>query len=182
MHPTFYAILPSKDSTLAAEIYKTGLMRRRKHLLFFEEFRGELSYVPDFPENSVLTMTIDAGSVVCRDNWLRPKRQAEISRYARSKVLDIEQHPRISFTSHTVVRKPLRGFAVGGTLSIRETTRPVSVNVVVNQTKPEILQIDGDTTFRLSDFGIDRPSSLLGLIGTKDEVLIRLLLWATRLN
>lgn len=182
MHTTFYSILPSKDSTLAVEVYRSGIMKRRKHLIFFEEFKGELSYVADFPENSGLKMTIDAGSVVCRDKWLRPKKQEEISRYARSKILNVPQHPRISFASEMVIRKPLRGFAICGTLTIREITRTVIVNVVVNQTKPDTLQIDGDTTFRLSDFGIERPSSLFGLAGTKDEVLIRLLLWATELS
>jgi polyisoprenoid-binding protein YceI len=177
---TFYTILPSNDSTLAVEIYKTGLMRRKKHLLFFEGFQGELCYVPDGPESSRVKITIDAESLVCRDKWLKRRRQDEVCRYARNEVLAADRYPQITFASNRMTAKPIRGFTVEGDLKVRDTTQTVSVNVVVNQTKPQTLQIDGDATFRLSKFGIRRPSSLFGLIGTKDEVLIRLLLWATR--
>lgn len=180
MEPTFYKILPSNDSTLAVEVYKTGLMKRKKHLLFFEEFGGELSYVPEHPENSQVTMTIDAASLVCRDKWLKPKKQEKVGRYARQEILRADRYPRISFTSDRMTVKRIRGFAVEGILTVRDMARTVNLNLVVNQTKPETLQIDGDAIFRLSEFEVPRPSSLFGLIGTKDEVLIRLLLWATR--
>jgi polyisoprenoid-binding protein YceI len=177
---TFYTILPSNDSTLAVEVYKTGLMKRKKHLLFFEQFRGELRYVPEHPETSQVKMTIDVASLVCRDKWLKAKRQEEVSRYTRKEVLAADQYPHIAFASNRVTTKRIRGFAVEGVLSIRNMTRAVNLNLVVNQTKPETLQIDGDAVFRMSEFGIRQPSSLFGLVGTKDEVLIRLLLWATR--
>jgi polyisoprenoid-binding protein YceI len=177
---TFYTILPSNDSTLAVEVYKTGLMKRKKHLLFFEQFRGELCYVPEHPETSKVKMTIDVASLVCRDKWLKTKRQQHVSGYTRKEILAADQYPHITFVSNRVTTKRIRGFAVEGALSIRNKTRPVNLNLVVNQTKPEMLQIDGDAVFRLSEFGIRQPSSLFGLVGTKDEVLIRLLLWATR--
>jgi polyisoprenoid-binding protein YceI len=177
---TFYTILPSNDSTLAVEVYKTGLMKRKKHLLFFEQFRGELSYVPERPETSRVNMTIDVASLICRDKWLKPKRQQHVSSYTRKEVLAADQYPHITFASNRVTTKPIRGFSVEGVLSIRNMTRAVNLNLVVNQTKPETLQIDGDAVFRMSEFGIRQPSSLFGLVGTKDEVLIRLLLWATR--
>jgi polyisoprenoid-binding protein YceI len=176
----FYKILPSNDSTLAVEVYKTGLMKRKKHLLFFEQFGGELCYVPDRPQHSQVKMSIDAASLVCRDKWLKSKRQEEISRYARNQILAAEQYPQITFASDRISAKRIRGFAVEGILKLRHMARSVNLNVVVNQPKPETLQIDGDATFRLSEFEVPRPSSLFGLIGTKDEVLIRLLLWATR--
>jgi len=160
-------------------VYKTGLMKRKKHLLFFEEFRGELAYSPDLPESSQVKMTIDTASLVCRDSWLKPKRQEEVSRYARSEILAAERYPHITFASDRMTEKRIRGFVVEGLLKVRDMTRAVNLNIVVNQTKPQTLQIDGDATFRLSEFAIRQPSSFFGLIGTKDEVLIRLLLWAT---
>jgi hypothetical protein len=35
---------------------------------------------------------------------------------------------------------------------------------------------------RLSDFGIKCPSALLGLIGTRNEAMIHLLLWASKIS
>ena len=177
---TLYTISPSNDSTLAIEVYRTGLMKRKKHLLFFERFSGELWYIPENPENSRVKMAIDVSSVVCRDKWLKPKSQEEMCRHTRSEVLAADRNPQITFTSSRMTLKPIRGLAAEGALKIGETVRTVTFNVVVNQTKPATLQIDGDATFRLSDFGIARPASHFGLAGTKDEVLVRVLLWGTR--
>ena len=174
---TIYTISPSNDSTLALEVFKTGLMRRKKHILFFENFAGELSFVREHPESSRLDISIDALSVTCRDQWLKPKQQQMVTKFARE-ALAVDRHPDIRFASTRISAKPLRGFVVEGVLTLRGTGRNVRVNVVLNPMKRGRFQIDGDATLRLSDFGIPPPSMLLGLIGTKDEALLRLLLWA----
>lgn len=173
-----YTISPSSDSTLAIELYKTGLMRRKKHILFFENFSGNLHYVPHHPESSRIDMSIDATSVVCRDRWLRQRAQQRVTTYARKEALAVDRHPEIGFRSTRICLKPLRGFVVEGELKIRGVSRIVKVNVVLSPRKQDRFQVDGDTTICLSDFGIKPPSALLGLIGTKDEGLVRLLLWA----
>jgi polyisoprenoid-binding protein YceI len=173
-----HTISPSNDSTVALEVFKTGLLRNRKHILFFENFQGELYYTPERPESSRVTMCVDTRSLVCRDQWLKPKKQQAVSRYAREEALTAVSHPEIRFSSTRIAAKPLRGFVVEGVLDIRSITRVVKVNVVLNPMKNDRFQIDGDATIRLSDFGVNPPAALLGLIGTKDEALVRLLLWA----
>jgi polyisoprenoid-binding protein YceI len=180
-----YTITPSNDSTLAIEIGKTGLWKRRKHFLFFEKFEGYLAYDPDCPEASCVNLSIDATSLVCRDPWLKPKKQKAVTRYARAEALDADHHPEITFASTRIARKALRGFSVEGLLEIRDVSRAVKLNVILSQVRPNqgreaSLQIDGDATFRLSEFGIQPPSSFWGFVGTRDEVLIRALLWATQ--
>lgn len=175
----FHAISPSNDSTIALEVFKTGLLRRRKHILFFENFEGELYYTPHRPESSRVTLCVDSRSLVCRDQWLKPKKQRNVSRYARDEALAVDRHPEIRFSSTRIAAKPLRGFVVEGVLDICNITRAVKVNVVLNPMKNDRFQIDGDASIHLSDFGVKPPTSLMGLIGTKDEALVRLLLWAT---
>jgi polyisoprenoid-binding protein YceI len=176
---TIYTIAPSVDSTVALEIEKTGWMRGKKHLLFFEDFRGELCYVPESPEASRLEMKIEANSVVCRDRWLSARLQAQVTSFARRDALDAERHPEIRFASTRVSAKPLRGFVIAGVLTLRGIGRNVRVNVVIGPMKKGRFQVDGDAALKLTDFGIKPPSHLLGLAGTKDEALLRLLLWAT---
>lgn len=175
----FHAISPSNDSTIALEVFKTGLLRRRKHILFFENFQGELYYAPHRPESSHVKLCVDTRSLVCRDQWLRPKKQQAVTRFARDKALSAAQHPEIRFSSTRISAKPLRGFVVEGVLDICNITRTVKVNVVLNPMKHDRFQIDGDAAIHLSDFGVKPPTALLGMIGTKDEALVRLLLWAT---
>lgn len=177
---TTYAISPSSDSTLAIEVCKTGLMRKKKHILFFERFSGQLSYFPDDPERSGVHLTVEANSLVCRDPWLKARKRETVARYARNESLSAGRYPEIDFVSSRMSRKALRGFLIEGQLKIRDVSRTVNLNVVLNTGKKHGLQIDGDAVFRLSEFGIGQPSSLFGLIGTQDEVLIHALLWATQ--
>lgn len=173
-----YTISPSADSTIAIEVFKTGLLHRKKHIFFFERFKGELCYFADRPEASSINFTIDSGSIVCRDQWLKAKKQQYLAQYARDKVLDVSRHPEIRFASTRISSKPLRGYVVEGELKIRGTGRIVKVNAVLTPRRNDSFQVDGDATVCLTDFGIRPPSALLGLIGTKNEGLVRLLVWA----
>lgn len=174
-----YTISPSNDSTLAIEVFKTGLLRKKKHILFFEKFNGTLRYSPDQPERSAVEIMVDARSVLCRDKWLKSKKQQHVTQYARHEALAADEYPDIRFSSSRISRKPLRGFIVEGELKIRGIGRIIKVNVVLNPMKHDRFQVDGDTTVCLSDFGIKPRSSMFGLAGTNNQALVRLLLWAT---
>lgn len=174
-----YTVSPSNDSAVSIEVIKTGLLSRRKHLFCFESFEGQLYYLPDRREPSRISLCLHTGSLICRDRSLRPKKQEAVGRYAREKLLAASHYPEIRFSSRDISAKPLRGFAVEGALDVCDVTRSAKVNLVFNATRSDRLQIDGDAILRFSDFGRKAPSALLGLIGTKDEVLVRLLLWAT---
>ena len=174
-----YTISPSEDSTVAIEVFKTGLWRRKKHILFFEKFNGTLRYCADHPESSSVDLIVDARSAVCRDAWLKPRKQQEVTRYVREEALGATLHPDIRFSSTHIEPKELRGFVVEGDLAVRGTGRKVRVNLVLNPRKHERLQVDGDANVRLTEFGIKPPNRMFGLIGTKDEALIRMLLWAS---
>lgn len=173
-----YTISPSADSTLAIEVFKTGLQRKKKHLLFFENFKGSLSYVPHEPESSCAELVIDANSVICRDAWLNNKKKKLLTQYVKQEALVTDGHTEIRFSSNRISPKPLRGFVIEGELKICGISRLVKTNVVLSEKKHNALQIDGDATLCLSDFDIKPPSSFFGLVGTKDEALIRILLWA----
>ncbi len=125
-----------------------------------------------------MTLTIDAASVVCLDAWLSERKRRKVTAYVRKIVLAADTHPEIRFTANSIRAKALRGYVVEGMLHVRGTERMVKVNAVLGPVRKDSLQIDGDATLRLSDFGLPRPSAMFGLVGTKDEALVRLLLWA----
>jgi len=176
--PTSYTISPSNDSTLAVEVSKTGLRRRRKHILFFEKFSGEMCFAENDPEAFKLTLTIEANSVVCRDASLSERKRRTVGEFARNDALAAIAHPEIRFSSNSIRAKALRGFVVEGELQIRASTRVMKISTVLNRVRKDCFQIDGDATLHLGDFGLPKPSALFGLIGTKDEAAVRLLLWA----
>ncbi len=172
-----HTISSSNESAIAIEVFETRLMRKHKHTLIFESFTGELHFRPDHPERSRLSLDVDAKSVVCRDRFLKQSKQRRVAEYVRDLVLEANSYPNIHFFSDRLSAKALRGYVMEGELNLRGTVRTLKMNVVLNERKDERLQIDADAKFQLSNFGIKPPSSLFGLIGTRDEVLVQMLLW-----
>jgi polyisoprenoid-binding protein YceI len=175
---TVYTISPSPDSTLAIETSTSGLARR-KHLFAFENFRGTLIYDPEQPLDTVLNLTIEAASLVCRDDGTRRGKRARLTEAALRNALGSEHHPELQLESKRFLEKPLRGFILEGTLRFRNVERPVKANIGFGARKKDRLQIDADAAVRLSEIGVARPSSLFGLIHTNDEVVLHAYLWGS---
>jgi polyisoprenoid-binding protein YceI len=176
---TRYIIRPTSESSVAAQV-KSGLIARRKHVLFLQKYRGEVDYDCENPENSRVQLVFDATSVVCRDPWLKSEKRQSFLTFVQKEILAVDDHEKITFSSNRINRISSTRFQLEGTLNLRGRTKPVLFEVVVIQNGKDRLEIDGTAQLRMSDYGIDRPTALFGLIGTKDEVVLRFLLWPER--
>jgi len=85
---------------------------------------GELDFDPARPEAARIRLAIPAASVSTGDE----KRDGHLR---SPDFLDVERFPQITFES-TSVRKDADGYVVRGDLTIRGTTLPADVNVVLN--------------------------------------------------
>jgi polyisoprenoid-binding protein YceI len=180
---TEFTISSSQDSTLAVEVTMAGLLgRKKKRMFFFESFTGAMRLVDENPAAAHIELTIDAASVACRDAKLSEKERLAAARFVRENALGAARYPAIRYTSTHVRAKPLRGFVVTGLVEVREVKRELNINLAWTPRRKDDFQLDGDTSLRLSDFGLPRPSSMFGLISTKDDVLVHLLLWAVPLR
>ena len=177
---THYTIRPTGESSVAAQVFRSGLMARRKHVLFLQQYNGEVDYDCENPENSRVQLVFDATSVVCRDEWLKPEKRQSFLAFVQKEILAADDHEKITFSSDRINRISSTRFQLQGTLNLRGRAKPVLFEVVVIQNGKDRLEIDGTAQLRMSDFGIDRPTALFGLIGTKDEVVLRFLLWPER--
>jgi polyisoprenoid-binding protein YceI len=177
---TPYTIRPTNESSVAVQVFKSGLMARRKHLLFLEHYRGEVNYDREEPEKSRIQLFFEANSVVCRDEWLKPEKRQSLLAFVQKEVLAADRHAQIAFSSNRIERKSPTRFQLEGTLSVRGVDKPVVFEVVVLPNGKDRLEIDGTARIKLSDYGIERPTAFFGLIGTKDEIALRFLLWPER--
>ena len=175
-----FEIRPSNESTFALEVFKTGLLAGKRHILFFEKYSGELEYDPQQPENSKARVLVDSRSVTCKDKWLKPEQKKKVVSMALNDMLSADQFPQITFTSTTISRKSTNQYEVRGDLTIRGTTRPVTLLLAVKPVGSERLEIDGEAAISLKDYGLKPPSALIGLVGTKDKMELRYLIWAER--
>jgi polyisoprenoid-binding protein YceI len=178
-HGTLYTVSSSNDSSVFVEVAERRLFRRYKYFLSFGDFKGELHYSANQPENSRLTLNVDATSIRCPDQRLRPGRRRRIAEFVRDFVLDSARHPLIQFCSHQVSAKALRGFTVEGTLTVCGATRAFKMNAIIVPKRAGSLEVEADSLFQLSDLGIQAPSYFLGIVKTSDQALAQFRLTAT---
>src|SRR5579863_66622 len=119
-----------------------------------------------------VNVTIDAASVdthlAIRDNQVRS-----------ADFLDVEHYPNITFVSSEVRHEQDRYF-VDGDLTIRGTTRPVTLDTTVNGFSPDTfggyrVSVSATTKIDRTDFGVNYNSPIPGLekaMSLSDEVVL----------
>lgn len=173
-----YNIEPAPDSRFALEVYKTGLMSGRKHLLVFERYAGRLDYDAGNPEQSKMDLTIESASLVVKDDWVSEKDRAKIADEALRNQLAAGQYPEIRFRSSAIRAAGEGRYEADGDLTIREVTRPVRVRVNSQETAEGAVLLEGEAVVKMKDYKLKPPTAALGLIGTKDEMTVRFQLLA----
>ena len=168
--PQQFSIQPNGASRFELHVFKTGLYRGKVHTFLFPSYTGTFKYDAQRPEASKIELTLAANAMKCVDAWLNSKDLKSVQEYAINDMLVANQYPEISFTSSEIHRLATDHFEVRGTLIIRGTSRPSTVDVTLQETSGEALVFRGTATIRLTDYGLKPPKALLGTIGTKNEM------------
>lgn len=89
------------------------------------------------------------------------------------KALKAKKFPEIVYKLSKVNSSSAKGgkyeLQTTGALTIAGTTKTIPLKVMATKD----LQFTGETTFKMSDYGIDPPTALLGTIKTGDEITIK---------
>src|SRR3979490_1116598 len=100
----------------------TAAMFRARHMMVtyvrghFKNVSGSLVFDPENPARSSADVTIDAGTI-----WTgQPQRDAHLR---SADFLDVEHHPRITFTGHQVETVGARDYILRGALLLRRVPR-----------------------------------------------------------
>ena len=178
--PDRYEIKPSSESTLALEVFKTGLLAGKRHIFFFEKYGGEILYDAEAPERSTVRVAIESASITLQDKWVKPAQKRHILDAALNEMLEAGHFAQITFVSTNISRKSPSQYEVRGDLTIRGVGKPVTVEAAVNAAGAGRLELDGDAHINMKDYGMKPPSAFMGLIGTKSGMQLRFLVWAER--
>lgn len=166
----------SDSGRMLVRTYRTGLGSRAGHDLVIEvsAWRGRLTIAPGETQASgELTADVDSFTVVEGRGGVKPltdSDRADIRSTIRQKILDAARHPTIEFRSDSV-SGPADDATVRGQLTIRGTTRPISLTAALQ---------DGEGGTRLraraevtqSDWGVKPYSAFLGALKLRDSVEI----------
>ncbi len=178
---TQYSIRPSPESTFTLEVFKTGLMAGKKHLLFFEQYEGEIDYNTQRVEDSKVRFTVQAGSVTCKDTWVKREDRKKIVDFAINEMMAASQYPQLTFVSTRIVTKSKGMYEIQGDLTVRGISKPIVFQAAVKPVSDGLrLEIDGDARISHKDYGLKPVSKFGGIIGTKDQMLVRFLVWAEK--
>ena len=175
-----YEILPADGARFTLEVFKTRLMSGKKHLFVAQRYRGQLAYEAAAPEKSQVAITVEAASLICQDDWVKPKDLKKIQDLTFSEMLAVDRYAEITFRARSIRPQGDGKFEVEGDLTIRGITRPVLLRATLKPGTNGELRIAGSSTVKMTDYGLKPPSAAFGMIGTKDEMAVSFDLRARR--
>lgn len=85
--------------------------------------------------------------------------------------MDSKKFPNISFTSKSI-KNDGNFITVSGSLTIAGESKSINLKLKKEQWTAESLNVSGEYTLKMSEYGIDPPRAMLGTIRTGDEVTI----------
>ncbi len=93
------------------------------------------------------------------------------------KALKADEHPEIIFTltspiKGVILKSNERKLSAKGNLSIAGVTKAVDIEVIVFISEKSKLSFEGAKTIKMTDYGINPPTALLGTLKTGNEIVI----------
>jgi polyisoprenoid-binding protein YceI len=124
----------------------------------FNEFNGSLYIDAEDPAKSKVELTIKAASIDTRNS----DRDAHLR---SNDFFAMEEYPEITFRSNHVEQASANEYYVTGDLTIRGTTKPVTVNFQLNGSVVDPwgnfrIGFDGQTTINRKDWGVSFNAAL----------------------
>jgi polyisoprenoid-binding protein YceI len=162
-------------STITIEVHKSGLFSAfaHDHVVVAPIAQGTLD-----AKAMKIDVTVNTKQVKVTDPEVSEKDRAEIqSTMQGPKVLDADKFPQIRFRSSHVEAAGSQRYRVTGDLELHGTSRPLTFEVSGG---PDHYQ--GKTKFKQTDFGIQPVTVAGGTIKVKDEVEIKIDVYAADLT
>lgn len=130
----------------------------------FDEFEGSAHLDGDDPSKSSAELTIQAKSIQTRNQ--------QRDEHLRSKFLDMDNHPTITFTSIGVEQVDETNFKVTGDLTIRGVTKPVTVDFELTGAENDPsgnfrVGFEGSVTINRKDWGVNWNAATGVLVSEK---------------
>ncbi len=157
--PTVTAVLAAKAGTYAIDPQHTQIVFAIRHMglsTFYGNFgpsSGTLSFDPNAPEKSVLTVQIDMSGLHTQ--------VSDLDKQLSTSVFHVDKFPTASFTATTIVKTGDNTGTVTGDLTLAGVTRPLTLNVTFNGGRSSPIPFgryrigfDATATIKRSDFGL----------------------------
>lgn len=129
--------------------------------LRWRSWTGDLNWNPAAPDQSSIAVVIDAASIDSGvDKFDDHLKSADF--------FEVEKYPQITFNSTSVTIDGPASAKIAGDLTVKGVTKPVTLDVKINRAadddfaKGYKLGFSGTTSFKRSDFGVDKYAPFVG--------------------
>ena len=163
-----------KASLFTIQAFAAGMVAVVAHSPKFavRDFSGDISFNPENPERSSVSLSITTGSLEILDE-VRASDRREIERIMFDEVLEKSRYPKIEFkSSHvsaTKISENVFRLTVSGDLLLHGTNRGMRLDsqIVVGE---ESLRAQGAFSVLQSDYGLKIASVAGGTLTLRDEL------------
>ena len=163
-----------RESDFSIYLYKGGVFGAlaEDHWLQAVRYSIEVEWDEEAPEQARLRISVPTEAVLVIDPKKTDLQRRDLQdRLESSRMLDVNRYEQIVFESTKIEPKPGHQYRVSGNLTIRDQTRPLAFDVVLER-QGENWRARGEATFRQSDFGIQPFTSFKGSVRTKDDARV----------
>jgi len=132
----------------------------------------------DFDASTKLEITDEKVSEILNVSFSTPVKKLSSDKWIMDKnaheALEEDDHPKIIFSLKADDDIKLQGknVTIPGNLTIAGKSREVSVLCTYNIISPRQLKVTGNADLKMSDFGIDPPTAMLGTLKTDDDITV----------
>lgn len=161
-------------SEFQIELGRAGLLKALgdDHLIRAGDYQCDVLLDEENPVRSSVRLVVRTSSLKVLDPKLSSEKRAEVQkRMQGAEILDVARFPEITFVSRKVTQVGYGRFRVEGDLTIRETTRAVSMEVTLGR-EEGVARISGGARIHQTAFGIQPVSAGAGTVKVKDEMKI----------
>ena len=144
----------------------------RSHNGSFKQFGGTIDLVNGSPEQSVVTINIDTGSVMTDEDSLT-------AHLKTADFFDVARYPKASFVSTKIEPNKANGatHTITGNFDLHGVKKSISFPAMI-QVAPDSVSANAEFSINRKDFGINYPGKADDLI--RDGVVIKLTLRVPR--
>jgi polyisoprenoid-binding protein YceI len=119
----------------------------------FDKWNATLTFASRDPTSAVFQVEIQTASVHCRDSKNDDQMKS-------GDLLNVAQHPVISFKSNKVVQTGKNAYDLVGTFTMRGVSKPATLNLVIADQGGGSGYVQGIVPFDLKDYGMTSSSRI----------------------
>lgn len=138
----------------------------------FNDSNSSLNFMNQTQKNLSISINIEVDSIECGKNKMNKDLQKALKADIFPEITFSYENAEIISEPNTQAHADAVKVEVQGYLTVAGNTRPISFITDTSYLENQQVRTTGHTTIRMTDFGVEPPTALMGLIRADDELTV----------